>query len=244
MAKQTLPVDFQDDLLNVSMGEKRRYKMINNSDGTVSLEDVTVYDRIGSNFGAGQINATNQAVNESFDKNKLIRDLDTINALTEEGYAVDALSVKQITESLGGFQFKTIDGEKQVSTDGGNTWENFSSGAELLWTNPAPKSAFPKQMISLDLSEYALVCVTIVSVYTSYDTDYRTCHLFPITDNSVTYNVIGYSKNNYRNVTVSKNGLDFGNSSSGSNPSNYAYPLQIFGFKNDLGLTSFLLPPT
>lgn len=100
MAKQTLPVDFQDDLLNVSMGEKRRYKMINNSDGTVSLEDVTVYDRIGSNFGAGQINATNQAVNESFDKNKLIRDLDTINALTEEGYAVDALSVKQITESL------------------------------------------------------------------------------------------------------------------------------------------------
>lgn len=100
MAKQTLPVDFQDDLLNVYMGEKRRYRMINNSDGTVSLEDVTVYDRIGSNFGAGQINATNQAVNESFDKNKLIRDLDTINALTEEGYAVDALSVKQITESL------------------------------------------------------------------------------------------------------------------------------------------------
>ena len=110
MAKQTLPVDFQDDLLNVSMGEKRRYRMINNSDGTVSLEDVTVYDRIGSNFGAGQINATNQAVNESFDKNKLIRDLDTINALTEEGYAVDALSVKQITNSLGGVQLG-IDGE-------------------------------------------------------------------------------------------------------------------------------------
>ena len=113
MAKQTLPVDFQDDLLNVSMGEKRRYRMINNSDGTVSLEDVTVYDRIGSNFGAGQINATNQAVNESFDKNKLIRDLDTINALTEEGYAVDALSVKQITESLanGNVKFKVENGE-------------------------------------------------------------------------------------------------------------------------------------
>lgn len=115
MAKQTLPVDFQDDLLNVSMGEKRRYRMINNSDGTVSLEDVTVYDRIGSNFGAGQINATNQAVNESFDKNKLIRDLDTINALTEEGYAVDALSVKQITESLEWKLVGSATGQTEIS---------------------------------------------------------------------------------------------------------------------------------
>lgn len=65
MAKSTLPVNYQDDILNNAMGGKRRYKMINNSDGTVSLEDVTTYDQVGSNFGAGQMNATNQAVNES-----------------------------------------------------------------------------------------------------------------------------------------------------------------------------------
>ena len=130
MAKQTLPVDFQDDLLNVSMGEKRRYRMINNSDGTVSLEDVTVYDRMGSNFGAGQINATNQAVNESFDKNKLIRDLDTINALTEEGYAVDALSVKQITESLTNensetFNFGVLNGVRGFFTNPSRADDSF-----------------------------------------------------------------------------------------------------------------------
>ena len=130
MAKQTLPVDFQDDLLNVSMGEKRRYRMINNSDGTVSLEDVTVYDRIGSNFGAGQINATNQAVNESFDKNKLIRDLDTINALTEEGYAVDALSVKQITNSLGTYY---DDETETLYIQGGTSNYTYDSATETLY---------------------------------------------------------------------------------------------------------------
>ena len=39
MAKNTVPVNFKDDIMNSSMGGKRRYKMINNSDGTVSLED-------------------------------------------------------------------------------------------------------------------------------------------------------------------------------------------------------------
>ena len=130
MAKQTLPVDFQDDLLNVYMGEKRRYRMINNSDGTVSLEDVTVYDRIGSNFGAGQINATNQAVNESFDKNKLIRDLDTINALTEEGYAVDALSVKQITNSLGTYY---DDKTETLYIQGGTSNYTYDSATQTLY---------------------------------------------------------------------------------------------------------------
>ena len=117
MAKQILPVDFQDDLINVSMGEKRRYRMINNSDGTVSLEDVTVYDRIGSNFGAGQINATNQAVNESFDKNKIVKELEAINALTEEGYVPDALTFRQLTNRLadGNVKFKVENGELYYS---------------------------------------------------------------------------------------------------------------------------------
>ena len=31
-----------------------------------------------------------------------------------------------INSSLGGFQFQTVNGKKQVSTNGGSTWENFS----------------------------------------------------------------------------------------------------------------------
>lgn len=100
MAKITLPTNYRDDILNSSAEGKRKYVMSYNQDGTVSFEDVTAYDQVGSDFGAGDINTANEAINQSFDKNKLIADLDTINALTEEGYAPDALTVRQINESL------------------------------------------------------------------------------------------------------------------------------------------------
>lgn len=63
MAKPILPTNFLDDIMNVSMNGKRRYNLINNPDGTISLEDVTKYDQVGSAFGGGQINQTNAVVN-------------------------------------------------------------------------------------------------------------------------------------------------------------------------------------
>ena len=98
--KPTLPTNYKDDILNTSVEGMRRYQMIYNPDNTVSFKDVTPYDQTGSDFGAGDINATNQAVNESFDKKKLIRDMDAINALTQEGYAPDALALKDVNDSL------------------------------------------------------------------------------------------------------------------------------------------------
>lgn len=63
-----LPVNFKDDILANSMGGKRRYKVIENTDGTISLEDVTDYTQVGSDFGAAQMNATNQGVNNAQNK--------------------------------------------------------------------------------------------------------------------------------------------------------------------------------
>lgn len=100
MAKNTLPVNFKDDIMNSSMGGKRKYKMINNSDGTISLEDATTYDQVGSNFGAAQLNATNQAVNAAADAGKIIDDIDAIRNVTKEGYMAGALALKQVDESL------------------------------------------------------------------------------------------------------------------------------------------------
>ena len=111
MAKITLPTNYRDDILNPSADGKRKYIMSYNQDGTVSFEDVTPYEQVGSDYGAGDINTTNEAVNESFDKNKLIKDLDTINALTEEGYAPDALAFKELNDSLGGYALTTKDGK-------------------------------------------------------------------------------------------------------------------------------------
>lgn len=100
MAKNTLPVNYKDDILNSTMDGKRRYRMITNSDGTVSFEDVTTYDQVGSSFGAAQLNAANTAVNASADSNKIIDDLSTIAANTQEGYMAGALAVKELNQSL------------------------------------------------------------------------------------------------------------------------------------------------
>ena len=58
-----LPVNYQNDILNEAMSGKRRYEMTTNLDGTVSFTDVTDYDQVGSNIGAGDLNATNAEVN-------------------------------------------------------------------------------------------------------------------------------------------------------------------------------------
>lgn len=59
-----LKTTYQDDVLDTSVNEKRKYNMIQNADGTVSFEDVTTYSQNGDSFGAADINATNAKVNE------------------------------------------------------------------------------------------------------------------------------------------------------------------------------------
>ena len=59
-----LKTTYKDDLLDTSVNEKRKYNMIQNADGTVSLEDVTVYSQVGDSFGAGDVNKANEKINE------------------------------------------------------------------------------------------------------------------------------------------------------------------------------------
>lgn len=98
MAKQQLPTNFKDDVLGSQMGGKRRYRLINNEDGTISFEDVTEYSQTGSDFGSAQMNATNLAVNESADKNKIIDSISDIMANEQSGYIAGALAVKELNK--------------------------------------------------------------------------------------------------------------------------------------------------
>lgn len=100
MAKEILPVDFKDDIMNETMEGRRRYRIIQNSDGTVSFEDATEYDQLGSEFGQGQINKTNQAVNESLDKGRVIDSLEEIISNSETGYVMGALAGKKINQNV------------------------------------------------------------------------------------------------------------------------------------------------
>lgn len=59
-----LPTNYTDDILDVSVNTRRKFNMIQNQDGTVSFEDVTVYTNEGSNYGASNINASNREINK------------------------------------------------------------------------------------------------------------------------------------------------------------------------------------
>lgn len=96
MAKAVLPTNYKDDIMASSMAGKRRYNLIQNSDGTVSLEDVTNYTQVGSNFGAAQINQTNTAVNNSADASKIINSLSDVAANTQSGMIAGALAVREL----------------------------------------------------------------------------------------------------------------------------------------------------
>lgn len=58
-----LPTDFKDDIINEEINGKRKYRMIQNDDGTVSFEDATVYLQKGDLFGGDNVNDINTQIN-------------------------------------------------------------------------------------------------------------------------------------------------------------------------------------
>ena len=54
----SLKTDYKD-----AMYERRKFRMENNSDGTVSLSDATSYTQEGTPFGASDVNAITKSVN-------------------------------------------------------------------------------------------------------------------------------------------------------------------------------------
>lgn len=100
MAKAVLPTNFKDDVLDSSMNGKRRYVLIQNSDGTYSLDDATQYTQVGSTFGQAQINATNKAVNDSVDKAVVIDNISDIAANNTSGKVAGALALKELNRDF------------------------------------------------------------------------------------------------------------------------------------------------
>ena len=105
MAKQVLPTNFMDDILNESMNGKRRWTITPNDDGTYTLEDATTYDQIGNTFGQAQVNEMNKAINESVDQARVIDDYKTLAAVNQNGFVPGAKPVAQLISDLGGLSF-------------------------------------------------------------------------------------------------------------------------------------------
>ena len=181
MAKNVLPVDFQDDILTEDMDGRRKYQMITNADGTVSFVDVTEYTQVGSNFGQAQINATNEAVNESADKNKIIDSKADLMANTQAGMIAGASAVKaavsELNDNMGKLHFshinQTTDQYGQISTD------ILNSKIISAWCNKPRSFVVPTSETGL-------------RVYISTDTSLTADNIKPLANSSVTVNVLYY----------------------------------------------------
>ena len=58
-----LKTDYKNDILDESMTSRRRYKIINNDDTTVSFVDQTVYTQKGDFLNADDLNLMNENIN-------------------------------------------------------------------------------------------------------------------------------------------------------------------------------------
>lgn len=92
-----LKTDFKDDILAES-NAKRKYQQTFNADGSVSLDDVTQYQQEGDALPAAELNKTNTAINKIYSDR--IVNLDDLELVTEPGFFVDALVVKNALAQL------------------------------------------------------------------------------------------------------------------------------------------------
>ena len=132
MAKQVLPTNFMDDILNESMNGKRRWTITQNDDGTYTLEDATTYDQLGNTFGQAQVNEMNKAINESVDQARVIDDYKTLAAVNQEGFVPGAKPVAQLISDLGGLSFgQDADGNWGYKAGGADTVTPFKGDPDF-----------------------------------------------------------------------------------------------------------------
>ena len=193
MAKATLPTNYQDDVLKSTMGGKRRYTFTDNSDGTKSLEDATQYDKVGSNFGAADMNKTNAAVNAAADASKIIDNLSTIASTTQAGYMAGALAVKELNQNLGGYKFDIIDGIPSYKAGADAAWVPFSNPEVYFaqYSFPGDQSTIP-----FTLSKAQLWLLTNGNWFTQYQNQLK------LQINGATVPVASYTK--YNNCYIAK----------------------------------------
>lgn len=79
MALKKLSTNYQDDALSSEMNGLRQYQQINNANGTISLEDKTVYTTQGTELGAKELVDIVNTINGTIDAISKLRDAFSIS---------------------------------------------------------------------------------------------------------------------------------------------------------------------
>ena len=144
MAYTPLRTDFKDDILD-SSNYKRKYKQVANNDGTFSFQDETTYQQVGSDYGAKEVNEERAAINNIYE-NKLVA-LDDVALVTEEGFFVDALAVKELNSNLGNVKADLTKANNNIAIINSNlisiaergtknnyNYTKYSNGDMVMWS--------------------------------------------------------------------------------------------------------------
>lgn len=144
MAYTPLRTDFKDDILD-SSNYKRKYKQVANNDGTFSFQDETTYQQVGSDYGAKEVNEEREAINNIYE-NKLVA-LDDVALVTEEGFFVDALAVKELNSNLGNVKADLTKANNNIAIINSNlisivergtknnyNYTKYSNGDMVMWS--------------------------------------------------------------------------------------------------------------
>lgn len=142
MSTTPLDTNFKDDIL-ASSNAKRKYQMTYNDDGTVSFQDATAYSQMGSAFGAKEVNEERAAINK-INSDRIVT-LDEIDLVTEPGFFVDAMAVKELNRNFKIYNSKIVlDNNSWWPTV---TWNEVTKIGNLaiinfrgLYTSSLPKS--------------------------------------------------------------------------------------------------------
>lgn len=144
MAYTPLRTDFKDDILD-SSNYKRKYKQVVNNDGTFSFQDETTYQQVGSDYGAKEVNEERAAINNVYES-KLVA-LDDVALVTEEGFFVDALAVKELNSKLTETTASLTKANNALNVIGTQYWsglkDNYSYSSKETWVNNIVKITLP-----------------------------------------------------------------------------------------------------
>lgn len=175
-----LKTDFKDDILAES-NTKRKYRQTFNTDGSVSLDDVTQYQQEGDALSAAEFNKTNLAINKIYGDR--IVDLDDLELVTEPGFFVDALAVKEAFTEL-----------NDNTVKGGWLYNQVASAQSV-----APSTQKTLLTATFTLDKPAIVYIQGRTTYSSvsYDTGQRQCRLTVDGTASVSHNHTIQNIDNY-----------------------------------------------
>lgn len=95
-----LDTNFVDAVLSANMNGKKRVRLTQIAENEYIVEDITEYEKVGSEYGQKEINTLNETVNGKVNKVEVIDDLDTVKAVTEDNVPVGCKAVKKFANDV------------------------------------------------------------------------------------------------------------------------------------------------